>query len=137
MNQSFEHRAEQTLLRAVRKRRKQRNRIRASLAVASCGTVTALAFWVGRSSDSIRPLEATPLATITDSPFHGKAYHEVTTSSRTYTTVRTTAESSLIVVHTGDVARPIAINERDLFALLPNASIRISNDDQQDLILPH
>lgn len=129
MNPSTQHRVEQALLQAVRQRRQQRRRLRTVLAVGACGVVVLLTLWLRPPSAPISPPTREPSLPI-------KRYHAITSSAGAYTAVSTTSTSALLVVHTNDAAKPIDLSERELFALLPDASIRITDDHQAELILP-
>ncbi len=129
MNSSTQHRVEQALLQAVRQRRQQRRRLRTALALSACGAVVLLALW-------LRPPPAPVSTPAPEPPPPSKRYHEIATNAGAYTAVTTTSPSTLLVVHTNDAAKPIDLSERELFALLPDASIRITGDHQVELILP-
>lgn len=129
MNPSTQHRVEQALLQAVRQRRQQRRRLRTALALSACGGGVLLTLWLRPPPAPVSPPTPEPPLPIT-------RYQEIATNAGAYTAVSTTSPSALLVVHTNDAAKPIDLSERELFALLPDASIRITGDHQAELMLP-
>ncbi len=130
MSPSFEHRAEQSLLRAVHSRRRRRYRQRGLLAAVGVALL-ATALWLGPLDHPTAPPHA-PAADIT----LPKAFREIASHSESYTLVRTRTQSSVVVVRTGEAPLPVQIDDRELFAVFPNAVIRIGENDVKELIWP-
>lgn len=135
MSSSFEHRAEQTLLRAVRDRRQRRGRRRGLFAFTAMILVTA-GFWLGRDHLLSRQPTTPAVAAAVETHPPAKLYREVSSRPDNYTAVHASPESPLVVVRTGDAPLPIRIDDRELFAVLPNAVIKISDNNEKELILP-
>ncbi|MEO0796333.1 MAG: hypothetical protein AAFX93_14280 [Verrucomicrobiota bacterium] len=151
MSSSFEQRAEDRLIQAVRQKRRQRQaRVMVGGALAMC-----LGLWLAlqqRVVSGETPTEAVPFVALPENPplpigeaipepellapiEPAKPYTLISTQAKKFSAIES-GSTRLMVVRTGEFSSTKNIDDQELFAQFPNARIRIDSDGQAELIVP-